>query len=540
MKMASDKPRQKRFTRRSRTGCRTCRARHVKCDETPGACQNCTSAGWKCEGYDANRIKRPTQETNRRIDIMIPSLTLQQLHASALVGKNADESRAVSFFQLSTVPKMAWVFDSSLWSKLVLPMSHAEPAVIHAVIAVSTLHEDLEVRGTPLSREDLGNNRHRFALEQYGRALSALNRRQSIQDSELRGVLLTCCLLFVLFELLRGRYDPAFLHLQNGLSIVHGSRSKEGSCKNEDIDVSLAEAMARLDCQAAFFGTKAPYFKPISIDEAVFRENDLRQFHTLSEARSEIDSLSYGVFSFIRYRKLSSTEIELMHGCPLDLEKERVKLTIQLNQYLTRLNQSKRSLQLRGTREKRGFDLVLLQHMSLSVLLETYLDDDETLNSDAHLDACEEIIDLAEQITHSMMEECGLDPRCLPTLSLDTGIIPSLAYVCSKCPKATTRQRALKLLDTWPHREGLWDSNLIAILGRQLLAIETEAEIRRLSKVGKAPMPGSIVYISNMSRAQNVFMKVADDQTHAVIFYTTKDSDQEAASRERLVILDKH
>lgn len=59
-------------------------------------------------------------------------------------------------------------------------MSHQEPAVSHALVAVSVLHEDIEARGEPLVREDLACRRHRFALEQYGRSLAILNERRHL------------------------------------------------------------------------------------------------------------------------------------------------------------------------------------------------------------------------------------------------------------------------------------------------------------------------------------------------------------------------
>lgn len=34
-----------------RTGCRTCKIRRKKCDETKPACHRCTSTGRKCDGY---------------------------------------------------------------------------------------------------------------------------------------------------------------------------------------------------------------------------------------------------------------------------------------------------------------------------------------------------------------------------------------------------------------------------------------------------------------------------------------------------------
>ncbi|KAJ4165776.1 hypothetical protein LMH87_007394 [Akanthomyces muscarius] len=44
--------RQKRWTTRGRTGCLTCRSRHIKCDEAKPSCRRCISGRRECRGYD--------------------------------------------------------------------------------------------------------------------------------------------------------------------------------------------------------------------------------------------------------------------------------------------------------------------------------------------------------------------------------------------------------------------------------------------------------------------------------------------------------
>ncbi|KAJ6779759.1 hypothetical protein PWT90_06291 [Aphanocladium album] len=44
--------RQKRFATRGRTGCLTCRARHVRCDEERPACRRCIRGRRECRGYE--------------------------------------------------------------------------------------------------------------------------------------------------------------------------------------------------------------------------------------------------------------------------------------------------------------------------------------------------------------------------------------------------------------------------------------------------------------------------------------------------------
>lgn len=138
-------------------------------------------------------------------------------------GDTIEERRQFTFFQRLTVPGVAGFFNSRLWTALVLPMCNSEQAVVHNVVVLSTLHEDLEARMAPLSREDLSNRHHRFALCQYGRSLALLNERRHSQDPKLRGVILTYCLLFVAFDLLRGQRSPVWRHSLSSLGSLHST-----------------------------------------------------------------------------------------------------------------------------------------------------------------------------------------------------------------------------------------------------------------------------------------------------------------------------
>ena len=63
----------KRFNR-TRSGCLTCRKRHLKCDETPGWCRRCLTAGIKCDGYSPPKawMFKPEIGAEGRLDRRTP------------------------------------------------------------------------------------------------------------------------------------------------------------------------------------------------------------------------------------------------------------------------------------------------------------------------------------------------------------------------------------------------------------------------------------------------------------------------------------
>jgi hypothetical protein len=445
---------------------------------------------------------------------------------------------------------MSSFFDTHLWNNLVLPMSHSERAVTHAVVALSALHEDIEARGVPLSRAELTNHRQRFALEQYTRALSLLNTRRHSNDPKLRDVVLTCCLLFVIFELLRGLYDDAFVHLRQGLSLLRAlkaadtqSQSSLVSESSKYIETSLSDALMHLHIQSAFFGA--------DIDDPRLsrsRSDEDQDFGSIIEAREELDIVFQPVSRFMTaVRKLAS------EGGPpdsnvtrLDVALMQADLRIELARYSQRLDRFEtRVRDSLDQKSQRAIDLIRLHHKTFSVVLETYIDI-EDITYDFHIDGFKEIVLLSERIANSFDEQG--DPsnsHSRPTLLLDMGILPPLLYVCLTCPYVDIRRQALRCLETWPHREGPWDSNLVALMGRLTLQVEIEAEFQRLSTTTTATTTTKVTsirdvtYIPSSSRIICVNMGIDDGQKTAILKYNTKECGPGMPQLERRVLIDE-
>ncbi|EED13611.1 conserved hypothetical protein [Talaromyces stipitatus ATCC 10500] len=530
--------RKRTFTRRSRAGCRTCRLRHIKCDETPIACKNCVSDGWKCDGYDEIRLSHPgrgkrssnSNNVNKSAIATIrtePSLSIRRIE-TALPGTNSEERRGFAYFQCWTVPKMSGFFDTQLWHSLVLPMSYSERAVTHAVVALSALHEDIEARGVPLSRAELTNRQQRFALEQYTRALSALNARRHSNDPKLQEVILTCCLLFVVFELLRGQYNDAFVHLHQGLSLV-----------KEYIESCLSETMLRLHLQSAFFGVDVS--DPYQLTKSEYDDN--QDFDNIMDARQHLDRLFQQICCYIAAVEQLPSEGggESSSMTRLEVKKMQQSLRIELTSYLHRLNKfESRARGLSDTRCQRAIDLVRLHHRTFSLMLETYIDSEDIIY-DLHVNEFGEAVLLAEGIANSFWEENIPSNYSRPTLLLDMGILPPLIYICLKCPSVVIRRQALQIIREWPHREGPWDSNLIAIMANLVLQLEIEMEFQRLcgNTATTISSASDITYISSLSRIMNVNISLDADQRSAILKYRTKECGPNEPPFERHILLDE-
>ncbi|KAE8139011.1 hypothetical protein BDV38DRAFT_291729 [Aspergillus pseudotamarii] len=444
-------PRRRKRGRRSMTGCRTCRARRIKCDEAPIKCNNCASAGLKCEGYDLCRLPIKRKSPLGRI----PEVEL-------CLGwvPTADERRCFSYFQYRSIPSLAGFFDSQLWQQLALQMSRADQAVYHAANALSALHEDSETTKLLLVGENLRRPLHRFALEQASRSFALLNRRCASQDPERLEIVLLCCLLFVLAELLLGQYTRALQHLRGGLRILkespHAQKQRIPSC--------VIQAFRQLDVQSAHFGSGPFLFANDGLKE-LSDEDFIRPLHSLEEIRHNMNSLLHAGVHFLANRwLLSSTEVQANYS-KLCLRQQRILslYTRFRRQFETFYDQYYPTLSYRG---QQSADIVRLQYRSQLVAVKTCLMKKPVPND--LIPEYEDLLLAHETYMAKFTER--------PTITLDLGIIPGLHTVAVNCPRYALRLRAIRALLSWPHYEGIISSTFAASIAIVSLKAELEAK----------------------------------------------------------------
>ncbi|PYI12794.1 hypothetical protein BO99DRAFT_305023, partial [Aspergillus violaceofuscus CBS 115571] len=465
---------------RSRTGCRTCRARRIKCDEGPVACRNCSSTGRQCDGYDVHRLPPKLKWT--------PQKTLADPHLLSLAGgprpaldrrdwtMTSDERRCVAYFQHHTVPTLLEFFDSTLWQKLVLQLSRSEPPVYHAIVALSAIHENSEANGMPLATpSDLAaaNPWHQFAQDQLARAITLLNRRRRSQDPRLREVILVCCLLFVLADLLRGRYDSGFAHLRSGLLILqeqqqqqqqqHGAFGNLASRRGL-VAQCIVTAFAHLDILASHYDRVFPMLlppPPLHHDPA---SSPTQPFPSLPAARAAFDPLLRTSYRFSApCMGLTQPQVAANYAA---LQPQQHAVWSEATRFAQRFRPFyAHAYPLLSPKEQRGADIINLHLVSLRVCLHSCL-----LGSNraalAHYRAdLQKTCELVEALMASF-------PHHRPSFTVETGVLPPLYLAAILCDDYRVRWRAIGLMRSWPHREGPFDSNWLASLAEEALLVD--------------------------------------------------------------------
>ncbi|KAK9364324.1 transcriptional regulatory protein moc3 [Lipomyces kononenkoae] len=250
-----------------RTGCRTCKIRKVKCDESYPVCHRCSSTGRTCDGYgvwggggiQSNRSSRDraiiastSSSSNETCNTILP----RPRYVSFFVATREDKE-CFDWFERRTSPKIRGSFDSEFWSKLILQASINELAVRHAVVAVSFIHRrgSLNVMDTRLEEETIGQV-EQVPLRYFARSINNLQHHLSANTQASLRIVLITCIIFTTLGLLRGHFETARIHVRNGVYLVRRLRSfsnrddgLHSTRVSESTDSWITEAFMRLHGQ---------------------------------------------------------------------------------------------------------------------------------------------------------------------------------------------------------------------------------------------------------------------------------------------------
>lgn len=432
-----------------------------------------------------------------------------------------NEIRALEFFHDRTAPGLSSYFDADFWTRLVLQISHTEPAIKHAMVAVGSLHQQRELGIVPVPmlrsivvRDPLAltvpvtkhatNHNDPFALTQYNKAIVHLSQR--LKDPAVgTEIALLACILFVCVEFLRGDVEPAIRHFKSGMSIATASLSKKGATRalatTQSIKANMLPFFNRLELLSTLFGNDADWDYPVEPQDAV-----PRKFTSLKDARDSLVHLMNISLRFIRYMKYRKYE-----GLALPDDISR-KETLQRHVIIWQSTFDALLINSALSAKDRDAAKVLRIHQLVVLIwLGACIHGDES-SIDAHMADFETAVSLGEAIqTHAGTQE---QRQTYPTTFLfDMEIVSPLYYVAGKCRHPQLRRRAIALLRQTVRREGLWDSNMAAAIAERLMTIE-EAH---LTVFDGSELPEEKYRIHN-SHIQS--MAGINPDTHAVTFYT--------------------
>ncbi|KAI1275610.1 hypothetical protein F5Y07DRAFT_368979 [Xylaria sp. FL0933] len=417
-----------------RTGCITCKARKVKCDESRPACQRCLTGGRICEGYRAPPLGSFSWGSLLQVR---PSII-------PLSESSSNELRNLDFFRCNVAPALTGPLGKSFWTRAVCQMAIQEPAARYAVLAISSLYG----RFDPFRYDSSSSDGEIIAMRYYNKAMrqTAISKQLDIDTT------LLVAILFICIEFLRGNIVNAIRHCRHGTHILEST---------SHVSPDISAIINHLNIFPFFFGATLSDF-PLSQPQ----QSSNRLIHDLPQAMQTMDCLMSRAVALLRAFDPFRLGIVDIAEIPSSLFLMQQELCQDLDIWRTELSSFTENVQPDDEIQGHLRMLEVRWHVC-KIWLQISSHKDETF-SDTFRDQFGRVIALTRE---------DVPDRSVP-FKFEMGLAPLLYFVVIKCRFLKLRLEALFLLRTLGHaRESLWDTNLLYAVGRRVIEREHGMEL---------------------------------------------------------------
>ncbi|KAL1964887.1 hypothetical protein VTN77DRAFT_6240 [Rasamsonia byssochlamydoides] len=450
---------------KSRTGCRTCKVRRVRCDETWPVCRRCSSTGRLCEGPSPASSKNDGDgpDTKRGFEkvVFTQPLTLSAFRPPIIKYDTEQERHYIGLFCTKLIPKVSGYTPYPIWGSLLLQAIQEEKAVYQAALAVTALVASRQDLGAGAASSHSKHPEKMLALSQYGKCLSSLQAVAKSQDNCAQTVVLLGSLLCIWFEVMLEDHTLALLHLEHCLKILE---SQQGN-----VDPDLESTFIRLDLHASLYmGRRPPALKNLGSSEIP------QTFQNLDEAETKLYQVLNRVYRFqtsrsddYRYREVGSVPLELL------LEAQSLEKT--LHQWHTACITL--SLEIMDEDwQPRRLALLQINYYIAVIAMATCLYVEECIY-DRFKEQFGTIVSLAWTLLSTAKDDIPKQ-RDRETFSMEMGVIYPLYFTAIKCRDPTIRQKAIEMLEFAPLTEGVWYGCIMVAIARRVRFLEEEGDTR--------------------------------------------------------------
>ncbi|VUC24920.1 unnamed protein product [Clonostachys rosea] len=428
------KPSGRKGSRKVRTGCLTCKIRKVKCDETKPNCLRCTKTGRKCDGY----VTPPPRAQSSKLPNLVPELL------------SSEDYHAFDYYRVRSSAVLGGIVRDSgddFWSSLVIRLAITEPAVRHALLALSSVHEKVIAIG---DRPETRIPNTAFAFGEYSKAITAISKwTPPSNSSEPATVPLLVCVLFICIEFLMDYEAAAQVHISQGrkiLSQINEAQATASSPAAEMLRTVLVPIYTRLSLASFLFG-----HRPASIPDFFIGDWSIPfNFPSLHEARDAL-------FGLLNCGLQFSTEIMPLIYDPTITQDQLQSIVSRQRAILARLAEWSTAFTI--LEATMGFktalqDLLHMYYHTAHIWISTTLGPNE-LVYDNHLAGFGAVVSHAASAIAAAPSLRGQDAAFV----FETEFVAPLYWVAMKCRHPMLRRAAIRLLgrkEVVSRRENFW------------------------------------------------------------------------------------
>ena len=532
----------KRRLLKTRTGCRTCKLRKVKCDEEKPHCKRCTSTGRRCDGYTHSRLIKATQgashgqhgtftdeklETPRSLTKRLgnsprqSSVVLQRksnhsltfrLVRPAEAGSSLDarELRSYQYFKERTSSDLSSIYDEVFWQRIVFQMSSGDTALRHAVAALGALHESLNSFFNATIPLAYAESQRLFAWQQCNKAIRRL--KYHTENRPNIGVALVASILFSTFEFLENRCESGIDQIDAGAGVLYQWRQSVTTVRQTKSELDLVEGqlapmLTRCKASMGRFLTPPNRLTPPDIKPSTFLvvnwgtrspvEDLWKPLSGMFDGMQHAKESLWALYDVICSSILSIASVPNHPQLGMAVSKGHDLLRAWRAKFTNYVETQMSSAEFADPDRQRSFrnaSQVLQMHCYVfSIIVSTLPIVNEDVFDD-HLEDFKKIISLTQtflELEEEQKKALGCDLPHRNSFSFDLGILPPLWVVASRCRDPAVRRAAFRLFYLGRRREGVWGSVMMAMCVHRLIYIE-ECGLAKIQRAKEIPLENRI------------------------------------------------
>ena len=368
---------------------------------------------------------------------------------------------------------------------------------------------------------------HSYALEQYDKAVGRMRGDVLSGRLDMRTTLITC-IITICFEIMHGNYDSAASQLQSGILLLQDWKSRQRDASRHPqgfsspaphvVEDFLVQVFGRMEILIMTYYDARPSEKHLELskegDEIVQRMPKV--FSTLEQAQIYLELILRRLQHFIAIitlipnnngicfipdgQDMAEDMPETAKTYALHLQQGLSHTSVvnaDLNKHLLTWKSAFRPLFERSIapaaelEERRAALLIMCAATTTRVCARCALFGQE-IWYDIFLPEFKTIVHLAKQILNlehqiRLSKDEGVSPKVVFAFD-NMGLITPLSIVGLKCREPKLRREAVRLLTTYPRREGVWDSAVTAELIRWVMSLEEEIDPDKEIDINEMPL----------------------------------------------------
>ena len=430
------------------------------------------------------RGNKNERKKNNDMVVIKPRPLLSLYTPKITVPGNADERRYFQLFSQTTAAELCGYFDSAFWARTVLQASLNEASIRHAVTAIAALSKIAEEKLTnpqPMGISIIMNEHYRFGIQQYNKAIMSLRETLASKENVLRTALIAC-ILFVCIEAIQGDQAAASGQIHGGLNLMQQvSRSRlqrDGSRVQPIIEDEIIQIYANMNLQSFFLVfSEVPHHPPLPIpshmqesQRHIFSSSMPSFFTSISEAKRALDLI---LNSIVQFYCTCATSTE---GKVDKYAHHHALLRQWESAFQPLLIRAKAAADMNLDAKMAPVVLSAYHRVGLIVLAGSVRPEETTFDGLRKdflyiVSSCRSVLDALTGTSSNSALRLG-PPRA--RFIFETGIIPLLYIVGSKCREPALRRQAIGLLKMCPVQEGLWEPFGISRICEWLMEIEEQ------------------------------------------------------------------